>query len=98
MRRATRKHSVVTRKNYAVFRAPTMVISKKGTILAFAEGRVNGASDEDDMDVVLKRSMDGGKTWEKMQVLVNDGKNPCKNQSPVVLPSGRILLMYLWNP
>lgn len=83
---------------YAVYRAPTMVISQKGTVLAFAEGRVNGSADEDDMDVVLRRSTDGGRTWEKLQVLVNDGKNPCKNQSPVVLPNGRILLVYLWNP
>jgi sialidase-1 len=83
---------------YKVYRAPTMAISKSGTVLAFSEGRVNGHEDEDDMDVVLRRSHDGGKTWEKLQVLVNDGKNPCKNQSPVVLPSGRILLLYLWNP
>ncbi len=86
------------KEGYKVYRAPTMVVSKKGTILAFSEGRVNGHEDEDDMDVVLKRSTDGGRSWEKMQVLVNDGKNPCKNQSPVVLPNGRILLMYLWNP
>jgi sialidase-1 len=83
---------------YKVYRAPTMVTTQKSTILAFSEGRVNGHSDEDDMDVVLRRSEDGGKTWQKLQVLVNDGKNPCKNQSPVVLPNGRILLVYLWNP
>lgn len=82
---------------YKVYRAPTMVMSKMGTILAFSEGRVNGPADEDDMDVVLKRSVDGGKTWGKIQILVNDGRNPCKNQSPVVLPSGRILLLWLWN-
>jgi sialidase-1 len=82
---------------YKVYRAPTLAKAKDGTLLAFAEGRVNGHEDEDDMDVVLRRSKDGGKSWEPMQVLANDGKNPCKNQSPVVLPSGRILLMWLWN-
>jgi len=85
-------------EGYKVYRAPTMVTTHKNTILAFAEGRVNGHADEDDMDVVLRRSEDGGKTWKDLQVLVNDGKNPCKNQSPVVLPNGRILLVYLWNP
>jgi len=85
------------RGGYKVYRAPTIVRALDGTILAFAEGRVNGHEDEGDIDVVLRRSKDEGKTWEPMQVLANDGRNPCKNQSPVVLPSGRILLMWLWN-
>jgi len=82
---------------YACYRCPTLAVSAKGTVLAFCEGRVNGHRDEDDMDVVLKRSTDGGRTWGPLQVLANDGKNPCKNQCPVVLASGRILLVWLWN-
>ncbi len=82
---------------YACYRCPTLVVSTQGTVLAFCEGRVNGHKDEDDMDVVLKRSTDGGRTWGPLQVLANDGRNPCKNQCPVVLPSGRILLVWLWN-
>jgi sialidase-1 len=66
-------------------------------VLAFCEGRVNSHKDEDDMDVVLNRSTDGGRTWGPLQVLANDGRNPCKNQCPVVLPSGRIMLVWLWN-
>jgi len=84
-------------ENYACYRCPTLAVSTKGTVLAFCEGRVNSHKDEDDMDVVLKRSTDGGLTWGPLQVLVNDGRNPCKNQCPVVLPSGRILLVWLWN-
>jgi sialidase-1 len=30
-------------------------------------------------------------------VLANDGPNPCKIPLPVVLPGGRILLLWLWN-
>lgn len=85
------------KEGYACYRCPTLAVSAKGTVLAFCEGRVNGHKDEDDMDVVLKRSADGGRTWGPLQVLANDGKNPCKNQCPVVLPSGRILLVWLWN-
>jgi len=84
-------------EGYAVYRCTTMTVTQAGTILAFSEGRVNSHVDEDDMDVVLKRSTDGGKTWGPLQVIANDGKNPCKNQCPVVLPSGRILLVWLWN-
>ena len=85
------------KEGYACYRCPTLAVSAKGTVLAFCEGRVNSHRDEDDMDVVLKRSTDGGRTWGPLQVLANDGRNPCKNQCPVVLPSGRILLVWLWN-
>jgi sialidase-1 len=84
-------------EGYACYRCPTLAVSNTGTVLAFCEGRVHGHKDEDDMDVVLKRSTDGGKTWGPLQILANDGKNPCKCQCPVVLPSGRILLVWLWN-
>ncbi|MEY4393657.1 MAG: hypothetical protein RL595_906 [Planctomycetota bacterium] len=88
---------VAGKEGYKVYRCPTLAVSNKGTVLAFCEGRVNNHKDEDDMDIVLKRSTDGGKTWGQLQVLVNDDRNPCKCQCPVVLPSGRILLVWLWN-
>jgi sialidase-1 len=64
-------------EGYACYRCPTLAVSNAGTVLAFCEGRVHGHKDEDDMDVVLKRSTDGGRTWGPLQVLANDGKNPC---------------------
>ncbi len=82
---------------YGCMRVPAMVTSRKGTILAFCEGRKDGCSDEGNIDVILRRSTDGGLTWGPVQVLANDGRNPCKNPVPVVLPSGRILLLWLWN-
>lgn len=85
------------REGYACYRCPAVAVSTQGTVLAFCEGRVNSHKDEDDIDVVLKRSTDGGRTWGPLQVLANDGRNPCKNQCPIVLPSGRILLLWLWN-
>lgn len=88
---------VARKEGYVAYRCPTLAVSAKGTVLAFCEGRVNSHKDEDDMDVVLKRSTDGGRTWGPLQVLANDGRNPCKCQCPVVLPSGRILLVWLWN-
>lgn len=85
------------KEEYACFRTPAVVVSLKGTVLAFCGGRVNDHRDEGDISIVLKRSTDGGKTWGPLQVLANDGLNPCKGATPVVLPSGRILLLYLWN-
>lgn len=85
------------KEGYACYRTPAVVVSSKGSVLAFCGGRVNDHRDEGDIDIVLKRSTDGGKTWGPLQVLANDGPNPCKGATPVILPSGRILVLYLWN-
>ncbi len=84
-------------EGYACYRIPTMVISKKGTILAFAEGRRNNCEDVGDIDIVMKRSTDGGQKWSELITVRDDGRNRCQNQCPVVLESGRILLVTCWN-
>lgn len=84
-------------EGYACYRVCTMVVSHNGTLLAFCEGRLNNCADEGDIDLVLKRSTNGGESWGPLQILENDGPNPCKNPCPVVLPSGRILLVWCWN-
>lgn len=82
---------------YSCYRTPGLAISKAGTVLAFCGGRVDNCRDEGNIDVVLRRSSDGGRSWGPLQVLANDGPHPCKIPLPVVLPSGRILLLWLWN-
>ena len=83
---------------YKTFRIPAIVTSTKGTILAFAEGRKNGASDTGDIDLVLKRSEDNGKTWSALSVVWNDNENVCGNPAPVVDQStGTIYLLSTWN-
>src|SRR5918999_1569910 len=41
---------------YSCFRIPTVVQADDGTLLMFAEGRVNNCSDTGDIDLVLTRS------------------------------------------
>ncbi len=85
-------------EGYECFRIPAIVKSVKGTVLAFAEGRKNGCSDTGSIDLVLKRSVDGGRTWGPLQVVWSDGINTCGNPSPVVdSSSGKILLLSTWN-
>lgn len=83
---------------YACFRIPAIVKSKDGTLLAFAEGRVLNCGDAADIDLVLKRSTDGGRTWGPLQV-VNEGNGDTHgNPAPIVdRRTGRILLAETYN-
>lgn len=83
---------------YACFRIPVILSTKNGSLLAFAEGRRNNCGDAGDIDLVLKRSADNGKTWTQLQVVWSDGANTCGNPAPVLEErSGRILLLSTWN-
>src|SRR5437899_3282859 len=60
------------RDSYHTFRIPVIVRAKNGDLLAFAEGRKNSTADHGDIDIVLKRSHDNGKTWSPMQVVQDE--------------------------
>lgn len=63
-------------EGYACFRIPAMATTTKGTILAVADGRVTNCHDiPNPLDLVLKRSMDNGRTWGWLQVIADYGKN-----------------------
>ncbi|MEU0724569.1 sialidase family protein [Streptomyces sp. NPDC006140] len=83
---------------YACFRIPAIVRTTSGTLLAFAEGRVLNCGDAADIDIVLKRSTDGGRTWGPLQV-VNEGAGDTHgNPAPLVdRRTGRILLAETYN-
>ena len=55
------------------YRIPGVVVTNKGTILAFCEARRQSIDDGSPTDVVLKRSLDDGRTWQPMQTLVKGG-------------------------
>ena len=83
---------------YHTYRIPSTLVTSKGTILAFCEGRKKSRSDTGDIDLVLRRSMDGGRTWGPMQVVWNDGANTCGNPCPVLdRDTGTIWLLLTWN-
>ena len=55
--------------NSAAFRIPGLVTTNKGTLLGVYDVRYNSSVDlQEHVDVVLGRSADGGKTWEKMRL------------------------------
>lgn len=81
---------------YNNYRIPALIVTDKGTLLAFCEAREAG--DTGDIDLLLKRSEDNGKTWSNEQIVWNDEKNTCGNPCPVVdEETGRIWLFSSWN-
>ena len=83
---------------FDTYRIPATVRTAEGTILAFAEARKHSRSDTGDIDLVLRRSTDGGRTWGDIITVWDDGGNVCGNPAPVVdRETGRILLLSTWN-
>ena len=65
---------VAGQDGYDTYRIPATVTTGKGTLLAFAEGRHDGAGDSGNIDVVLRRSTDGGCTWGPLSVVARRGR------------------------
>ena len=79
---------------YDTYRIPALIVSPNGAVLAFCEGRKNSGSDHGDIDLVLKRSLDGGETWQPMQVVWDDSDHTVGNPAPVVDQSTGVI----WLP
>ncbi len=78
---------------YPAFRIPSLIATRRGSLLAFAEGRAS-LRDHAENDIVQKRSVDGGKTWGNLQLLHEDGTKSLGNPTTVVVrETGRVLMM-----
>ncbi len=58
---------------YNIYHIPGIVVTAKGTVLAWCEARKRpaGVSDWDDIRILLRRSTDDGKTWSEPQSIAN---------------------------
>jgi sialidase-1 len=88
------------KEGYASFRIPSIIQMPNKKIIAFAEGRVNGAADFGHVNIVMKTSIDGGLHWSAIRKLVGFGNLQAGNAAPVVdvldiqHPQGKIYLFY----
>ncbi|MET8824706.1 sialidase family protein [Streptomyces sp. NPDC004610] len=83
-----------SRGGYDTYRIPAVVRTPQGTVLAFAEGRRDGAGDSGDIDVVVRRSGDGGCTWGPVSVVAAGEGDTRGNPAPVVDPgTGDVVLL-----
>jgi sialidase-1 len=67
-----------------LYRIPGVVVTPRGTILAYCEARRNSKSDWGEIEIHLRRSVDGGKSWLPPQHIAHHGEriegNPRKEQ------------------
>ena len=86
---------------YAMYRIPAIEAAPDGSLLAFAEARKYGGSDpgmgKQDIDLVLKRSTDAGRTWSPMKLIEDPGELwSAANPATVVdRQTKRVWLLYL---
>ncbi|MFT5469480.1 MAG: sialidase-1 [Verrucomicrobiales bacterium] len=71
-------------EGYPRYRIPSLVVTNKGTLLAICEGRSDGGGLTGNVDLVLKRSEDGGKTWSPLKLVADAEKDTLGNQSALV--------------
>jgi len=82
---------------YAVFRIPGIVVTTKGTVLAYCVGR-KSPGDWADIDIFLRRSTDGGKTWEPRKKLGDVGASTVDNPTAIVdRKTGAVHMLYQVN-
>jgi len=65
-------------EGYACIKIPALLRTSNGTFIAFAEARTPDCDDFARTDLVYKRSIDGGRTWSELKVLVEVDGDPKK--------------------
>jgi len=85
---------------YTCYRIPALVAWGEGTLLSFAEGRADNCADFGNVDILMRKSVDGGKNWSAAQVVADNGALQAGNPTPVLdtfdpqFPGGRLFLFY----
>ncbi len=82
------RHEVFTADSggYAIYRIPGIVVTGRGSVLAYCEARKSDRGDWNAIDIVMRRSADGGRTFDAMRSIASVSGPHRKN--PVALAQG----------
>jgi sialidase-1 len=70
-------------QEYKLYRIPGIVVTAKGTVLAYAEARKSDRGDWNTIDIAMRRSTDGGRSWSPSRKIADvEGR---KDKNPVAL-------------
>lgn len=82
------------KEGYHTFRIPSLVRLASGDLVAICEGRRDSEKDNGKIDLVLKRSSDGGRTWGKLELIYGEeGAITIGNPVPIVARDGTLHLV-----
>ena len=84
-------------EGYHTFRIPALLPLDEGRLLALAEARWDSAADSGEIDLVQRRSDDGGRTWGPLEVVRHWAGYTCGNPAPVRTATGELVLLSMTN-
>ncbi|MBV7440949.1 glycoside hydrolase [Weeksellaceae bacterium TAE3-ERU29] len=85
--------------NGGCYRIPSLITAQDGTLIAAVDQRFNSCGDlkyNDDINIVVRRSFDNGKTWTNVETVVDLPKGESASDASMVLNklTGEIILFY----
>jgi sialidase-1 len=83
---------------YSTYRIPSLAVTNQGTILAAVAARFDSPSDWANVDTMMRRSTDGGQTWDVQRIVTDDDTNTVDNATFIVdSQNNTVYLMYQIN-
>lgn len=76
------------------YRIPSLITTHQGTLLAFAEARTSRA-DVSGNEIAMRRSVDGGQTWDSVQIILSHKPDSYNNPCAVVLNTSNRILLFI---
>lgn len=82
---------------YPVYRIPALTQTNAGTLIASYDGRPSGADVPSNIDLVVRRSTDGGATWQNRLVVRHEDGKPGFGDPSIVVDrqTGRIWIFHV---
>ena len=89
---------IAGKQGYHRYRIPGLAVTKNGVILAYCAARKGKGGDWDEIDVAMRRSLDGGDTWTTMEIIADVDTVPTDNPMAIIdYKTGSVHFLYQSN-